>query len=1087
MDRLSDEAKRVAGVFEDLLSGNNTRIKAAEEIVYKIGQNQGYVGCLIEIANASDPPKPEALRKSAAAVLLANVKEYYIETHGHGPTQGSMHEADREYLRQCMLDCVVGNLDLSAVYETYMEVLTIMIAVDYPHRWRGLLEGLVGKLLNPRNIEDLVGGLLVSNCLIKAFERSLEGSQRQTLEELLKYIFPLLEKLLTVYMNELFSPQSDDLTKEKALRIIVECISGLSMAVRMKIPLYFLENKDKFSMWMVVLKGLLDRPVTAQFLTQQPEVWQETMAKEDHPEWKVRSLCMKVVFRLSIHAAAEPNTKQEEDFVAEFNLRYAKGFFETCYRFVEMYVYGDIRKHPQAVRQLQEGNGEFVAPRALVFSLRALVNLLELDSVFEVAKFHLERILLDYLVPLMQVNVRDKELWLEDQVQLVYSEKTPSDDHNMVKNACIDAISSLVDLEVDGELLIFRLMNFAACSLEQRRNPRTGSELNIRQREALLRVIQGIADNILEHKRISDRLDAFFVKCVISELNNQNREEAFLRMRALFVYSKLGRLCQLADSDKNLQIIQGISSGLAKSPDKAVQIAAAEALTVLLAQDDVKRLLSNDFNLILGHLLSLMKEVELDDLVDSLESIVAQFSGSIGGETVIELVEELKGIYFQYRPDSNSGNNYSDDSPDEILRAADSCLDTINSLIRTYPQQFPMDRLTEIVFELLNDTLTRSNDEVCFQKCVNLLNLLIYKSDKLTNQQTIAYFPLLCYLIVGRPESGQKQPEGLPEVFTTVGLKKEWAHDLRCLVGCFLNFMNKMGANFLQSKDYYGNSFMHLLFEVIKKIGGSCIDQDQPFNLIYSLRIIMGVLENFPEQAVQHFPTILDITMELSASPVGKDKELTVMVSQLISAMLWCNPEAAVELLAQRQVLHGVIHSLVRQIKNLNSETQLEVALLGFGRLFTLRPSSMEMIEAGQNRIAMSDIMEYCVDLCGKVIHYRKFGKGVEAVEDNKDFGSKGSGFFGQQTQQQGAGEDDSDSDCDDEFDDDNNAFVYESPLDKVCAVLELQRILDAIRDNQQHQAAREFLGSRLSASQYGALEACFAEAKRLAAIQIRE
>lgn len=1078
MDRLSDEAKRVADVFDGLLSGKNEKIKAAEEIVYAIGQNRGYVGYLVEIANASDPPKPEALRKSAAAVLLANVKEYYIETHGHGHSQPSMHEGDREFLRMCMLDCVVTNLDLSAVYETYMEVLTIMIQIDYPHRWKGLLEGLIGKLLSPRNLEELVGGLLASNCLIKAFERSFEGSQRQILEEILKYIFPLLEKLLTVYMNELFSPQADDLAKEKALRIIVECINGLSMAVRMKVPYYFITNRDKFSMWMVVVKGLLDRPINASFLTQRPEVWQETMAREDHPEWKVRTLCMKVVFRLSIHMAAEPTNRQEEEFLGEFNLRYSKGFFETCYRFIEMQLYGDIRKDPRPVKEMQEANGEFVAPKVLSLSLRSMVNLLELDSVFEVAKFHLERILLDYLIPLMQVNVRDKELWLEDQVQLVYSEKTPSDDHNMVKNACIDAISAIADLEVEGELLIFRLMNFAACSLEQKRNPRTGFELNIRQREALLRVIQGLADTILEHKRIADRLDAFFVKCVIYELNNQNRDEAFLRMRALFVYSKLGGVCKFADHEINMAIIQGISSGLAVSKDKAVQIAAAEALTVLLSQNDIKQMLSADFNNILGHLLNLMKEVELDDLVDALEQIVAQFSDSIGGDSVIAVIEELKTIYFQYRPDTSLGNN-SDENAEEVLRAADSCLDTINSLIRTCPQQFPMDRLTEIVFELLNDTLTRTNDEICFEKCINLLNLLIYKSQKLTNQNTIAYFPLLCYLIIGRPQSSRKLPEGLPEVFSTVGMKKEWVHDLRCLVGCFLNFMSKMGSNFLESRDFYDNTFTQLLFEVIKKIGLECIDQHSPSNLIYGLRIIMGMLENFPSQATKYFPTILGIILELRHTPLKDDVNMKNMMFQLISAMFWCDPEAVAALLAEQKVLGTSIKAFLAQLNNFTSETQFEVALLGLGRFYTMNPRIMETIETDVDGVAMSEVMRYCIELCNRLIAFRKSDpRGVEAVED-KEMQSKGSAFYSQNNQLQN-NEVEDDSDCDSEGDDDEaNAFVYDSPLDKICPILELKQILDEIKSNPNHRAAREFLGSRLTSDQYASLEILFSDAQK--------
>jgi hypothetical protein len=1079
MERLSDEAKRVANVLGDLLSGDNYKIKNAEAIINEMGRHEGYVRYLVEIANSSNPQKPEQVRKTAVSVLLANVKEYYIDPKLLSSQQPSMHEKDREFLRQSLMECVSSNLDLSTVYETYMEILTIMIQTDYPQRWPSLLEGLINKLFGSKNIEELVGGLLVSNCLIQAFERSFEGMQRECLENIVCFIFPLLEKLLRSNMDELFSTNTDQEVKGKALRIIQECIKAFSMVIRMKVPRYFMDNEDLLHFWMITVKGLLDRMVKDHCLTQKPESWQAALTIETHLEWQIKTLCMKVIFRLSKHVAADPTNSQEERFSEHFITAYCKPIFETCWRFIELSVYGDSRKDPRPVRELQDSNGEFVAPKVLELCLRSIVNLLEVDIIFDSVKTHLERILLDYLIPLLQVNVRDKELWQEDQVQLVYSEKTPSDDHNMVRNACHDTITAISEMEVDGELLIFRVMNFIACSLEQNKNPRTERQLNIREREAMLRAVQGLTDTILDHKRIVDRLDAFFARCVIDELSNSNRDEAFLRMRALFVYRKLGAVCKFANNEMNVKLATGICTGLSKSPDKAVQIAAAEALTVLLGIPDIKQMLIPDMNLMLNHLLKLMKEVELDDLVDSLEEIVAHFSGTIAVDAVIGIVEELKDIYFQYRPDTNLGNN-SDENADEILRAADSCLDTINSLIRSCSDQFPYEKISSIIFELLNDTLLRTNDEICFEKCVNLLNLLIYKSRNLTNQMTIAYFPLLCYLIIGRPESNRQIPEGLPEVFSLVGLKKEWVHDLRCLVGCFLNYMNKMGDNFLQSKDYYGNSFVDLLFHVIKKIGIECINQESAANLIYGLRVIMGMLENFPSKSEPFFSTILDIVLELRNTKIVADIDLRNMMFQLISAMMWSNPEMLIQQLVTRNILGDTISAFLTHLVGFKTETQFEIALLGLSRIYTLNPGEMETIEKSSDILSMHQIMMYCIELCNRLIEFRKSdSKGLEAEEDKHQNPSRNSmGFFA--ANQKPNERDDEDSDCESEIDDDEaNAFVYDSPLDQVCPILELRNILEEIKNNKKHERSKEYLGSRLTADQYSRLEQYFSEADK--------
>ena len=50
---------------------------------------------------------------------------------------------------------------------------------------------------------------------------------------------------------------------------------------------------------------------------------------------------------------------------------------------------------------------------------------------------------------------------------------------------------------------------------------------------------------------------------------------------------------------------------------------------------------------------------------------------------------------------------------------------------------------------------------------------------------------------------------------TEVNTKREWFEDLSVVVGCFLNFMKKSGPDFLHFKDFYGVTFVDLIFNVV--------------------------------------------------------------------------------------------------------------------------------------------------------------------------------------------------------------------------------------------------------------------------------
>jgi hypothetical protein len=58
--------------------------------------------------------------------------------------------------------------------------------------------------------------------------------------------------------------------------------------------------------------------------------------------------------------------------------------------------------------------------------------------------------------------------------------------------------------------------------------------------------------------------------------------------------------------------------------------------------------------------------------------------------------------------------------------------------------------------------------------------------------------------------------------------------------------MSKLGPVFLDSRDFFDEQFPDLLMKLVKTIGSRCINSGKRNDLYMSLRLAIGLLENFP-------------------------------------------------------------------------------------------------------------------------------------------------------------------------------------------------------------------------------------------------
>jgi hypothetical protein len=556
----------------------------------------------------------------------------------------------------------------------------------------------------------------------------------------------------------------------------------------------------------------------------------------------------------------------------------------------------------------------------------------------------------------------------------------------MLKNSAEEAIFYLSGLEVDNELLLYKIVNFIGFCFVKGCNPRNNAPVDPLQREYLFNVLEVIGDRLQYHKPLIENLPPFFEQFVIPELMS---DHDVLRARACSVYANLGAIVEYNNQNSYIQACQGICNCLS-SKCLPIRVPAAESLHVFLLHPAARELLANDLEKVLDLILDVMNQIELDELVVALEGIIKEFGGRAGKYTV-RLIEGLTLAYFQYKNNSNKGDEGADEFlGDESTRAAEASLNTINNILKSnLDNQVYMD-VGKYILQIFNSTIL-SCDDVCFDKCLGLLNLLLYKANKL-DEQLVFYFPLICYLIVGKPHGNIKMdisnfPEELQEVILKVNTKRKWFDSLSSVVGCFLNFMQKCGPNFLQGTDFYGNSFTDLLFMVIRKIGEECMKTKQYGNLLYSLRIIMGLLENFQGQVDNHLLSILQIVRELLNECQGNKNSLRSMILQVVAMMLWYNPNFTAQMLISQNYFNELLQVWFEHLAQFETEHEKERELYGIVSLVRLPYGTLP------RELSIGAVMREVLQVCKHLLDLKKTKKGQLEAEVDKNTAEANSTF----------------------------------------------------------------------------------------------
>ncbi|GJN21056.1 hypothetical protein PR202_gb08502 [Eleusine coracana subsp. coracana] len=413
-------------------------------------------------------------------------------------------------------------------------------------------------------------------------------------------------------------------------------------------------DPNVFNAWMVLFINLLERPVPVEGQPIDPEI------RKSWGWWKVKKWTIHILNRLYTRFGDLKLQKPESKAFAQMFQKNYAGKILAC--------------HMQLLNAIR--TGDYLPDRVINLVLQYLTNSVTKNSMYQLMQPQIDIIVFEIIFPLMCFNDNDQKLWEEDPHEYVrkgyvaYSFADIIEDLYSPRTAAMDFVSELVRKRGKGNLQKF--IHFIV-DVFRRYDESSADHKPYRQKDGALLAIGTLCDKLKQTDPYKLELERMLVQHVFPEFNSP---VGHLRAKAAWVAGQYAHI-NFSDPDNFRKAMHCIVSGM-RDPDLPVRVDSVFALRSFV--EACKDL--NEIRPILPQLLDeffkLMNEVENEDLVFTLETIVDKF-GEEMAPYALGLCQNLAAAFWRCMASSEA----EDEADDSGALAAVGCLRAISTILES--------------------------------------------------------------------------------------------------------------------------------------------------------------------------------------------------------------------------------------------------------------------------------------------------------------------------------------------------------------------------------------------------------------------
>ncbi|KQJ99478.1 importin beta-like SAD2 [Brachypodium distachyon] len=543
-------------------------------------------------------------------------------------------ESDKSMVRENILGFIVQVPPL--LRAQLGESIKTIIHADYPEQWPSLLHWVTHNL---ESQSQIFGALYVLRVLTRKYEFKSE-EDRIPLYHIVEETFP---RLLSIF-NKLVQIVNPPIEVADLIKLICKIFWS---SIYLEIPKQ-LFNQDVFNAWMILFINLLERPVPVEGQPLDPDI------RKSWGWWKVKKWTIHILNRLYTRFGDLKLQKSESKAFAQMFQKNYAGKILGC--------------HLQLLNAIR--TGDYLPDRVTNLILQYLTNSVTKNSMYQLMQPQIDIILFEIIFPLMCFNDNDQKLWEEDPHEYVRKGYDIIEDLYSPRTAAMDFVSELVRKRGKGNLQKF--IHFIV-DIFRRYYEAPAEAKPYRQKDGALLAIGTLCDKLKQTDPYKAELERMLVQHVFPEFSSC---VGHLRAKAAWVAGQYAHI-NFSDQDNFRRAMHCIVAGM-RDPDLPVRVDSVFALRSFV--EACKDL--NEIRPIIPQLLDeffkLMNEVENEDLVFTLETIVDKF-GEEMAPYALGLCQNLASAFWKCMASSEA----DDEADDSGALAAVGCLRAISTILES--------------------------------------------------------------------------------------------------------------------------------------------------------------------------------------------------------------------------------------------------------------------------------------------------------------------------------------------------------------------------------------------------------------------
>lgn len=597
----------------------------------------------------------------------------------HDPAeQSKIMPSDKELVRQNILIFIAQVPSLLRVQ--LGECIKTMIHADYPEQWPTLLPWIKHNLQD----QQVYGALFVLRILSRKYEFKSD-EERTPVYHVVEETFP---HLLNIF-NKLVQITNPSIEVADLIKLICKIFWS---SIYLEIPKQ-LFDPNVFNAWMVLFLNMLERPVPVEGQPADPEL------RKSWGWWKVKKWTVHILNRLYTRFGdLKLQNPDNKAFAQMFQKGYAGKILEC---------------HLNLLNVIRAGG--YLPDRVINLILQYLSNSISKSNMYSLLQPRLDIVLFEIIFPLMCFSDNDQKLWEEDPHEYVRKGYDIIEDLYSPRTAAMDFVSELVRKRGKENLHKFL---FFIVEIFKRYQEAAPEYKPYRQKDGALLAIGALCDKLKQTEPYKSELEHMLVQHVFPEFSSP---VGHLRAKAAWVAGQYAHI-NFADPNNFRNALHSVVTGM-RDPDLPVRVDSVFALRSFI--EACKDL--NEIRPILPQLLDeffkLMNEVENEDLVFTLETIVDKF-GEEMAPYALGLCQNLAAAFWKCMNSAEA----EEEADDPGALAAVGCLRAISTILESVsrlPHLFI--HIEPTLLPIMRRMLTTDGQEV-FEEVLEIVSYMTFFS-----------------------------------------------------------------------------------------------------------------------------------------------------------------------------------------------------------------------------------------------------------------------------------------------------------------------------------------------------------------------